>query len=121
MKENNNEPSFPGSVSYSFEYQKEHFQRCRYTSSEVTKLYCKIVLPLDVKPVSIKPELIAGTNKLYATGCYKTISEAKYPFTEVDIVYEHINNDIDTSGWGKHILGLLGEKILYCKYYSTFE
>ncbi len=43
------------------------------------------------------------------------------PFTELDVVYEHINNDIDTSDWGKHILGLLGEKILYCKYYSTFE
>ncbi|HFV9535048.1 TPA: hypothetical protein ACIAMC_004347, partial [Salmonella enterica subsp. enterica serovar Westhampton] len=65
--------------------------RCRYTSSEVTKLYYKILLPSDVKPVSIKPELIAGTNNLYATGCYKTISEAKSPFTELDVVYEHIN------------------------------
>ncbi|HGB2517933.1 TPA: hypothetical protein ACIUK6_005033, partial [Salmonella enterica subsp. enterica serovar Rough:g,s,t:-] len=57
----------------------------------VTKLYYKILLPSDVKPVSIKPELIAGTNNLYATGCYKTISEAKSPFTELDVVYEHIN------------------------------
>ncbi|WP_206609651.1 hypothetical protein, partial [Salmonella enterica] len=63
----------------------------RYTSSEITKLYYKILLPSDVKPGSIKPELIAGTNNLYATGCYKTISEAKSPFTELDVVYEHIN------------------------------
>ncbi|HGB2151115.1 TPA: hypothetical protein ACIUI5_004354, partial [Salmonella enterica subsp. enterica serovar Chailey] len=81
----------------------------------------KILPPPDVKPGSIKPELIAGTNNLYATGCYKTISEAKSSFTELDVAYEHINNDIDTSDWGKHILGLLGEKNFYCKYYSTFK
>lgn len=55
----------PESVTYGFEYQKEHFWRCRYTSSEVTSLYYKKLLPLDVKPVSIKPELISGTNSSY--------------------------------------------------------
>ncbi|WP_218976273.1 hypothetical protein, partial [Salmonella enterica] len=57
------------------------------------KIILQILLPPDVKPGSIKPELIAGTNNLYATDCYKTISEAKYPFTELDVIYEHINND----------------------------
>lgn len=74
MRESNNKPSFPESVIYSFEYQEEHFWQCRYISSEVTRLYYKILLPLDVKPVSIKPELIAGTNNLYAIGCYQSIS-----------------------------------------------
>ena len=55
----------PESVTYSFEYQKEHFLAMLYTSSEVTSLYYKILLPLDVKPVSIKPELISGTNSFY--------------------------------------------------------
>ncbi|WP_206609292.1 hypothetical protein, partial [Salmonella enterica] len=55
------------------------------------KIILQDILPSDVKPGSIKPELIAGTNNLYATGCYKTISEAKSPFTELDVVYEHIN------------------------------
>lgn len=55
----------PESVTYSFEYQKEHFLAMLYTSSEVTILYYKILLPLDVKPVSIKPELISGTNSFY--------------------------------------------------------
>ncbi|EBH9036561.1 TPA_asm: hypothetical protein G0B27_22995 [Salmonella enterica subsp. indica] len=35
------------------------------------------------------------------------------------MVYEHINNDIDASDWGEHILDLLGEEILYCKYYYS--
>lgn len=119
MKKNDKFKNFPESVTYSIEHQNEHFWRCRYTSSQVTSLYYKILLPQDVKPVRIKPELIAGTNNLYAIGCYQTISGAKFPFTEVDVVYEHINNDIDASDWGEHILGLLDEEILYCKYYYS--
>ncbi|ELA4569404.1 hypothetical protein RFR07_001648 [Salmonella enterica] len=120
MSKYSNRVSFPESVTYTFEYQKEHFWRCRYTSSDGTSLYYRILLPLEVKPVSIKPERIAGNNNLYAIGCYQTVSGAKYPFTEVDVVYEHINNDIDASDWGEHILDLLGEEILHRQdYYSV--
>lgn len=110
---------FPESVTYSFEYQQEHFWRCRYTSSDAMSLYYKILLPLEVKPVSIKPETISGTNNIFTIGCYQTIPGGKYPFIEVDVVYEHINNDIDTSDWGEYILDLLGEEILHRKYYYS--
>lgn len=65
MKKNSKIENPPESVTYGFEYQKEHFWRCRYTPSEVTSLYYKTLLPLDVKQVSIKPELISGTNSSY--------------------------------------------------------
>ncbi|MBJ6386874.1 hypothetical protein JJP69_06085 [Enterobacter cloacae] len=120
MKDNGKVLSFPELVTYSFEYQKEHFWRCRYTSSESTSLYYKILLPLDVKPVGVKPELIAGTNNLYAIGCYQTVTGTKYPFIEIDVAYEQVNNDIDASEWGEYILSLLDEEILHRKdYYSA--
>lgn len=120
MNADYNKLYFPELVTYSFEHQQEHFWRCRYTSSEAVSLYYKILLSLELKPVSIEPERIAGTNDLYAIGCYQTISGSEYPFVEVDVVYEHINNDIDASDWLGNVLFSLGEMVVHRKdYYSV--
>ncbi|MEW7312652.1 hypothetical protein AB1E22_07995 [Buttiauxella gaviniae] len=47
---------FPDEVSYSIEYQKEHFWRCVYTSTPNESLHYKIVLPMQVKPAAVKPK-----------------------------------------------------------------
>ncbi|EDQ1684259.1 hypothetical protein GQB75_004633, partial [Salmonella enterica] len=119
MNTDDNKLSFPESVTYSFEHQKEHFWRCCYTSSDATSLHYKILLPLEVKPVRIKPELIAETNDLYAVGCYQTISGSEYPFVEIDVVYKHIDNDIDASDWLDKVLSLLGEIVVHRRDYDS--
>ena len=102
---------FPEKNAYEFDYHKGNLWRCRYTSADAKSLHYKMLLPLTVKPISIKPKLVEGVGNLYTIGSYQTISEAQSPFMEVDVVYEHIENDIDASDWLDKVLSFLGEEV----------
>lgn len=86
---------FPEKITYKFNYQKEHFWRCHYTSTNSKSLHYKILLPLTVKPVSVEPVPVEGFDNFYTIGCYQTVSESQSPFMEVSVIYENIENDID--------------------------
>jgi len=120
MKKYNNDIFFPEKNAYEFDYHKGNLWRCRYTSADAKSLHYKMLLPLTVKPISIKPKLVEGVGNLYTIGSYQTISEAQSPFMEVDVVYEHIENDIDASDWLDKVLSFLGEEVIHRRdYYSV--
>ncbi|HCJ7758714.1 TPA: hypothetical protein NV424_002517 [Citrobacter freundii] len=103
---------FPEKITYSFDYQEKHFWRCRYTSANSKSLHYKILLPLAVRPIIIEPTSVDGLDGVNIIGSYQTIPEYQSSFMEVNVVYEHIKNDIDASDWLDKILSLLGEKII---------
>ncbi|EAW9329080.1 hypothetical protein OK28_21835 [Salmonella enterica] len=116
----NSDNIFPEKITYKFNYQKEHFWRCRYTSTNSKSLHYKILLPLTVKPVSVEPVPVEGFDNFYTIGCYQTVSESQSPFMEVSVIYENIENDIDASDWLDKVLSLLGEMVVHRRdYYSV--
>lgn len=121
MKEINNDKFlFPEEITYTTEYQKGNFWRCHYTSINAKSLHYKILLPLSVRPVSVNPMPVKGLDNFYIIGCYQTIPGSQSPFMEVNVVYEHIENDVDASDWINKVLYLLGEEIIHIKeYYSV--
>lgn len=102
---------FPKNVSYSIEYQKEHFWRCSYSSTSSEALYYKIVLPMYVKPVLTKPTEIEGLG-VTMIGLYRTTKAQEKPYLEVSIAYKAIENEINASDWLYHVLDLMGETII---------
>lgn len=102
---------FPKQVSYSIDYQKEHFWRCVYTSTSSEALHYKIVLPLQVKPVLTKPTEIEGLG-LTMIGLYRTLKAEETPYMEVTVAYEAIGNEMNGSDWLYHVLNLMGEEII---------
>ncbi|WP_318357056.1 hypothetical protein [Enterobacter sp.] len=111
---------FPEKITYDFNYQKKNFWRWHYTSANVKSLDYKILLPVAVKPISVKPMPVEGLYTFYTIGFYQTMPESQYPFMEVDVVYEHIENDIDASDWLDYVLSLLGETVVHRNdYYSV--
>lgn len=120
-KMNNNSSQtypFPDEVSYSIEYQKEHFWRCVYTSTSNESLHYKIVLPIRVKPAAIKPKEIEGLG-ITTIGLYRTPEDVDR-YLEVVVAYETVTNEINGSDWLYHILELMGETIINKKE-SSFE
>ncbi|MFG1175860.1 hypothetical protein AAFN90_20175 [Erwiniaceae bacterium CAU 1747] len=96
-------------TSYSIEYQKEHFWRCRYTSTESPALHYKIILPLYIKPVVTAPQEIDGLG-VTLIGLYRTVKEK--PYVEVSVSCENIKNEINSSDWLYNVLDLMGEIIV---------
>lgn len=121
MKEKSNSGIlFPETITYTFDYQQKNFWRCRYTSAKAKSLHYTILLPLDVKPISVEPALIEGCESIYTIGIYQTVVGSKSPFIEIAVTYEHIENDIDASEWLDYILMISGETIIHSKdYYSA--
>ncbi|KNC91324.1 hypothetical protein [Trabulsiella odontotermitis] len=120
MKEHSSDVMFfPEVITYSSDFQKEHLWRCRYTSTNSKSLHYKILLPLNVKPVSIEPKPIDKLHGFYTIGCYQTIPDTEFPFMEIAVIYEFIKNDIDASEWLDYISLSQGEETIHHKYYYS--
>jgi hypothetical protein len=99
---------FPLESTFSKEYLLQNFWKCNYDSAGEPLAYW-VVLPKNVKPTKIEPELLKNVG-LTSIGGYQTIDKSDY--MEVDLGYETLATPIQPSTWLKEKLKVMGDKVL---------
>jgi len=99
---------FPLESTFSKEYLLQNFWKCNYDSAGEPLAYW-VVLPKNVKPTKIEPELLKNVG-LTSIGAYQTIDKSDY--MEVDLGYETLSASVQPSTWLKEKLTVMGDKVL---------
>jgi len=100
--------SFPTEQRLSPDELRAAFWKCNYTEGS-KPLHYWVILPNNVKPLVVEPVQADEVN-LTIIGQYVRTDDS--PYYEVQVVYEHVNYEMNASDWLLKKISLMGETIL---------